>query len=503
MMLLLVILIPLAGGLLALLPSKGGGNQPRWISLAALALAGIAALLAWVRSGGRSADDRWVAECEAPWVTAAGVRFHFAVDGFSYPLVLLTLLVGAVAVLVSWRGITEKTGFFHFNLLWVLGGALGVFLSLDLLVFFFFWELMILPMFLIIAIWGHERRRQAAVKFFIFTQTGGLLMLVSIIGLHVLHGSATGYYTFLYEDLLGHGVKGRAGFLLMLGLFAGFAVKLPAFPFHTWLADAHTEAPTAGSVVLAGLLLKTGAYGLVRFLVPLYPDASSAFAPVAMALGVAGVLYGAMLAFSQNDFKRLVACTSVSHMGFVLLGVFAWNGWSVGGVLMQMIAHGVSASGLFIVAGALQDRLHTRDLHRMGGLWTIAPRLAAFGSLFALATLGMPGLGNFIGEFLVLLGTFQVRPWFAVVGALSLVGSAVYALRLVQRTFHGMLHGAVRMPDIGVLETVVLAVLGVATVWLGIKPQPVFRISEEAVARLIESGLPAERPPGDRKGGDP
>jgi NADH-quinone oxidoreductase subunit M len=343
-------------------------------------------------------------------------------------------------------------------------------------------------MFLLIALWGHEHRSYAAIKFFLFTQASGLLMLVSIVGLYVIHGQTTGNYTFRYDDLLENGVGGRAAFWLMLGFFVAFAVKLPAFPFHPWLADAHTEAPTAGSVILAGLLLKTGAYGLVRFVVPLFPEAAAEFAPVAMAMGVAGVIYGALLAFAQQDFKRLVAYTSVSHMGFVLLGVFAWNAQAVQGVLMQMICHGVSTGALFIIAGALQDRMHTRDLERMGGLWAITPRLAGFSLLFALASLGLPGLGNFVGEFLVLIGSFPANRLMTILAALTLVASAIYSLRLVQRAFFGQPRGLTRIADFDGVETAMLALLAAAIVWLGLAPQPLFGMSQQAVTRMLEDG---------------
>ncbi|HEX7262135.1 MAG TPA: NADH-quinone oxidoreductase subunit M [Luteolibacter sp.] len=483
MMLLLVILIPLAGGLLAGLLGIRSAVAARWVALAAMLLDGAVALAAWLQAEG---EGRWVVSFERDWMPAAGIRFYLAMDGFSFPLVVLTVFLGILAVLVSWAGIHERVAFFHFNLLWVLAGTLGVFLALDLLAFFFFWELMVIPMFLLIAIWGHEHRSYAAVKFFLFTQASGLLMLVSIIGLYVLHSRTTGQFTFRYDDLLGNEIGGRAGFWLMLGFFIAFAVKLPAFPFHPWLADAHTEAPTAGSVLLAGLLLKTGFYGLVRFVVPLFPEAASDFAPVAMTMGVAGVLYGAMLAFAQSDFKRLVAYTSVSHMGFVLLGVFSWNAMAVQGVLMQMICHGVSTGALFIIAGALQDRMHTRDLGKMGGLWAVAPRLAGFGLLFALASLGLPGLGNFIGEFLVLLGSFSINPLLTILAALTLVASAIYSLRLVQHAFHG--EPRVRIADFGKLEMAVMVLLAIAIVWLGLVPQPVFSMSRSAVERMVEKG---------------
>src|SRR5687768_1493860 len=254
-----------------------------------------------------------------PWIQPFGISFHMALDGLSLLMLVLTFFLGIFAVLISWKEIQYRVGFFHFNLLWVLAGITGVFITMDLFLFYFFWEVMLIPMYFLIGIWGHENRRYAAYKFFIFTQASGLMMLLAILGLYFLHGSNTGTYSFDYFDLLGTVLEPSTERWLMLGFFVAFVVKLPIVPFHTWLPDAHSQAPTAGSLILAGLLLKTGAYGLIRFVVPLFPDASRDIAPIAMLFGVIGIIYGAMLAYSQTDFKRLVAYTSVSHMGFVML----------------------------------------------------------------------------------------------------------------------------------------------------------------------------------------
>ncbi|PQJ28409.1 complex I subunit 4 family protein [Rubritalea profundi] len=480
MMLPLLILVLLLGGLLVWAAGRISASATRWTALTVLLLD--AALVGWIfcAINDSPADGRWLMTYEVDWITALNVQLYLAVDGFSLALILLTIFLGIVAVLASWKGITERVGFFYFNLLWVLAGTLGVFMALDLLAFFFFWELMVVPMVFLIAIWGHENRRYAAIKFFIFTQASSLLMLVSIVGLYALHG------TFRYDDLLGTEMPEGTAFWLMLGFFVAFTVKLPAFPFHTWLADAHTEAPTAGSVILAGLMLKTGAYGLVRIVVPLFPDAARDFAPIALAMGVIGILYGALLALAQTDLKRLIAYTSVSHMGFVLVGVFSWNSWAVQGVLMQMICHGISTGALFIIAGALQDRMHTRDIRRMGGLWGVTPKLAAFGLVFALASLGLPGMGNFIGEFLILLGSFQISPTIAIIAALSLPASAIYSLRIVQRTFHGQQAERWSVTDFDRREIGVMAVLVIAILWLGLMPQPVLDLVSPSLTETLE-----------------
>jgi NADH-quinone oxidoreductase subunit M len=433
----------------------------------------------------------WLVEVQWPWMPQFGMSIHLALDGLSLLLVILTCFLGLLAVVASWSEIQERVGLFHANVLWVLTGVMGVFLALDLLLFYVFWEVMLVPMYFLISLWGHENRVYAAIKFFIFTQVSSLLMLVAILAFALLHHQHTGVYTFDYMQLLGTPMAATTAMWLMLGFVIAFVVKLPAVPVHTWLPDAHTEAPTAGSVLLAGLLLKTGAYGLLRFVLPLFPTAAQAFAPVAMGLGVLGILYGALLAFAQTDVKRLVAYTSVSHMGFVLLGVFAWNPWALQGAVMAMLCHGLSTGGLFILAGALQERLHTRDLGSMGGLWSTVPRLGGVGMVLAMASLGLPGLGNFVAEFLVLLGALQVSPVLTVIASLGLVLAAVYALRFVQRTFHGPNTSGWHLPDLTFRDMAIMAMLIASLVWLGLFPQPVLNTADPVLRSLQPPAAPS------------
>jgi len=428
------------------------------------------------------------------WIPQLGISFFLAADALSLVLVLLTGFLGIMAVGSAWNEIGQRTGFFYFNLLWVLAGITGVFLALDLFLFYFFWEMMLIPMYFIIAIWGHENRVYASVKFFLFTQAGGVLMLVAMLGLYFIHGRDTGVYTFNYLQLLGTELCPATAKWLMAGFFVAFAVKLPAVPVHCWLPDAHTEAPTPGSVVLAGLLLKTGAYGLLRFVVPLFPSASADFTPCAMLLGAVAILYGALQALGQTDLKRMVAYTSVSHMGFVLLGIFAWNRLALQGVVMQIICHGISTGALFILAGALQERLKTRDLRRMGGLWPAMPRMGVAMMLFSLASLGLPGLGNFVAEFLVLLGAYRVSVPLAVLASLGLIGSCVYSLWIVQHTFHGTSREEWKPAgaDLSFRETTVMAVMVAAIVWLGLYPQPVLTTVRPSIEQLEYLRTPAD-----------
>lgn len=491
MSLLFLIAFLVAGGALAWAGERLAPRAAQWISVAVLTLAlaftlGLTAAAPQAVSGGNALADTslWLVYWKTPWMPALGVSLEFGVDGIGVLLVLLTLALGIVAVSASWDEVDWRPGLFHANLLFSIAGVVGVFTALDLLLFFVFWEVMLVPMYLLIAIWGHESRAYAAMKFFIYTQASGMLLLLAIVVLG-WQAAAGGPLSFSYFDLLGAKLPPGLAPWLMLGFFAAFAVKLPTFPLHSWLPDAHTQAPTAGSVLLAGVLLKTGAYGLLRFCLPLFPEASREFAPVAMTLAVAGVIYAGVLAFAQHDFKRLVAYSSVSHMGFVILGLYAFNALGAQGAVMQMVAHGVSSAALFTIAGALQQRLHTRDMQRMGGLWTPAPRLGAAALFFALAALGLPGLGNFIGEFLVFLGLFAVAPWTAAFAALGMVVAAVYALALVQRSFHGPAAPGLTLRDCSGRERLTLYAMMAALLWLGLFPQPVLQLAEPGTAGML------------------
>jgi NADH-quinone oxidoreductase subunit M len=469
-----LIMIPLIGGLVAWVLDRRNGATARWISLAALSADGFLLLYLWLASPTPFALERgaWIVELSRPWIPQLGISIHLATDGLSLLLMTLAVFLGIISIICSWAEIRERVGFFHFNLLWILSGILGVFTALDLFLFYFFWELMLVPMYFLINIWGHENRVYASLKFFIFTQASGLFMLLSILGLYFVHGRNTGIYTFDYALLVGTSLSPATARWLMFGFLIAFVVKLPIVPFHPWLPDAHTEAPTAGSVILAGLLLKTGAYGLIRFVLPLFPEASTSLAPTAMIIAVIGIIYGAVLAFGQSDLKRLVAYTSVSHMGFVLLGIFVGNLPALSGAVIQMLAHGVSTGALFIMVGMIQERIHTRDLDKMGGFWAVVPRLSGVGLVFALASLGLPGFGNFVAEFLVLLGSYRVNYAITILAASGLVLSAIYSLWIVQRVFHGAIKGDARMPDLSLREAGIMTVLIVAIFWLGLHPQP-------------------------------
>jgi NADH-quinone oxidoreductase subunit M len=488
MILIWLILILFVAGILAWIVAHRDPLLSRYIALTAIGVDFVLTAGLWISTAlinsARSTQHPWITETDSKWVPTFGIHFHLAVDGLSLLMLMLTFFLGIVAVLASWTEIREKVGFFHFNLLWVLTGISGVFLAVDLFLFYFAWELMLIPMYFLILIWGHERRVYAATKFFLFTQLSGLLMLIAILALYFIHHQTTGVYTFEYSELLGTHMSFGVELLIMLGFFVAFAVKLPAVPLHTWLPDAHTEAPTAGSVILAGLLLKTGAYGLIRFVIPLFPQAAHEFTPVALVLAVTGIVYGAVMAYAQTDFKRLVAYTSVSHLGFVLLGVFSWNPLALQGAIITMVCHGLSTGGLFVMVGGLQERIHTRDLERMGGLWAVAPRLSGAVLFFSMASLGLPGIGDFVGEFLVLLGSYKISVPITVAASIGILASTFYALRMVQRAFHGPNTNAWRLPDLTAREGLMVGTMIAGLLWLGLYPQTVLDTFEPALQNL-------------------
>jgi NADH-quinone oxidoreductase subunit M len=504
MILVWLIVILFSGGVLAWIAARWSASAARWISVVAVSVDFVWSLLLWHQCFARAhllPNGPWLAEFNADWISVPlgglNIHFHLAMDGLSLLMVALTCLLGIMSVLTSWREINQRVGFFHLNLMAILGAIVGVFLAVDLFLFYFAWELMLVPMYFLIAVWGHERRIYAAVKFFIFTQACGLLMLISILALVFAHHQATGITTFEYTDLLNTPLSRGAAFLIMLGMFLGFAVKLPMFPLHPWLPDAHTEAPTAGSVILAGLLLKTGAYGLMRFVLPLFPEASRDFAPIAMTLAVAGILYGAVMAFAQTDLKRLVAYTSVSHLGFVLLGIYARNDWALEGALVSMIAHGISTGSLFMLVGQLQERTHTREMDQLGGLWATIPRLSGIAMFFAMGSMGLPGLGDFVGEFLVLAGTYSAGYiGLTVAASIGVLFSTLYALKFIQRAYHGPNTNQWVIPDLAPREALIFVPMVVILVALGVYPQPVIRTFQPAMQAIQQfANAPGEVTP--------
>jgi NADH-quinone oxidoreductase subunit M len=404
------------------------------------------------------------------WINQPPINYHLGVDGISLFLVILTTFLTPISILASWKSIEHRVKEFFVMLLMLEVGVVGVFLSLDLFLFFLFWEVMLIPMALLIGIWGHERRVYAAVKFILYTMAGSILMLIGIIWLY----NKTGTFDLpTIQNLLATGLLAltpREELLLFLAFFIAFAIKVPLFPLHTWLPDAHVEAPTAGSVMLAGVLLKMGTYGMIRFCLPLFPGAARRAAGWVAVLAIIGIIYGALVAMVQPNLKKLVAYSSVSHLGFVVLGIFAFHNISMQGAVYQMLAHGISTGALFLLVGMLYDRRHTFEISEYGGLATPMPKLAAFFLFVALSSLGLPMLNGFVGEYLVLLGTYQGHWGWASWAALGVILSACYLLWSYQRVFFGEITREKNrtLPDVSAREKWILVTMAVVTIWMGI-----------------------------------
>jgi NADH-quinone oxidoreductase subunit M len=475
-----VIFTPLAGAVVISLVPRDRVRDLRLASLAvtlvtfALSL-GLLAQFETEQTGfqlGRSAE----------WIPEWGVGYVTGIDGISLWLVLLTSFLMPLGVLASWSIEKRVKPYFVF-LLALETGMLGVFCSLDLFLFYLFWEATLVPMYFLIGMWGYSRRLYAAMKFFMFTLVGSLLMLVAILSLYF---AGDGTPTFDYESLVGTPLSLSTQRLLFLAFFASFAVKVPLVPLHTWLPDAHTEAPTAGSVMLAGVLLKMGAYGLIRFGIPLFPDAARELVPLVIGLAVAGIIYGAVVAAMQRDLKRLVAYSSVAHLGFVVLGLFVGTIQGMSGGILQMVNHGLSTGALFMLVGALYDRAHTRAIDDFGGLAKSMPIFSGVFLVIALSSLGLPGLNGFVGEFLVLLGTFLEYRWWVVPAAFGVVLAAVYLLWAYQRVFHGEPREALRkLPDLDRREVAMLAPVIALIVFIGVYPKPFLERIEPAAERVV------------------
>jgi len=429
---------------------------------------------------------------KVPWIPSFGISYSMGIDGISLFLVVLTTLLSPLAVLASWPIIDRLKEYFIFMLL-LETGMIGVFVSLDLFLFYVFWEVMLIPMYFLIGVWGGERRVYAAMKFVLYTMIGSVLMLVAIIALYFMHGDATGTFTFSYLQIQSALASGRmvlapsVELWLFLAFFLAFAVKVPLFPFHTWLPDAHVEAPTAGSVLLAGVLLKMGTYGLARFNLPLFPHISHLLAPLISMLAIVGIIYGALVAMVQPDLKKLVAYSSVSHLGFIVLGIFSFNVQGMEGAIYQMLNHGVSTGALFLLVGVVYDRRHTRLIEEFGGLANRMPVYAAFFLVVTLSSIGLPGLNGFVGEFLILLGTFGVSGMRAAVAALGVILSAVYMLWMYQRVIWGEIkndRNAV-LSDLGRREYAMLIPLLIVIVWMGVYSNYFLRPMDASVAKLV------------------
>ena len=481
----IVLFLPLAGAATLLLIPRTHERAIKWTATL-LAVADFAlSLPLWFRYDATFAG--WQFAERGEWIPSIGAFYYVGVDGFSALLVLLTTLIGWIAVLSSWNAIRERVKEYYVCLLVLQTGMLGAFVSLDFLLFFLFWEVMLVPMYFLIGIWGGGRRLYSAIKFFLYTLAGSVVMLLGILALYFYNHSISGAYTFDISRFHQIAVPFQLQKWIFLAFFFGFAVKVPLFPFHTWLPDAHTDAPTAGSVILAAILLKMGTYGFIRFSLPILPDASRYFVPLMVALAIIGIIYGALVALAQTDWKRLVAYSSVSHMGMVMLGMFALTPVGLTGSIIQQINHGISTGALFLIVGIVYERRHTREIADYGGLSKAMPVFATVFLIMTLSSIGLPALNGFIGELLILQGVYPVSRLWTAVAASGIVLGAAYMLWLYQRTMFGRTDRPenASMTDLNGRELATFLPLIALAVWIGIYPSPFLRRIESSVSRVI------------------
>jgi NADH-quinone oxidoreductase subunit M len=485
-MLTVVIFLPLLGALgIALFVNKANENAIKWIANV-VAFADFALSVALLR-GFDAATTQLQHVTKVSWIPQIGVEYFIGIDGISLLLILLTTGLGFISVLSSWTYIEKRIKEYYVALLILQTGILGVFVSFDFFLFYVFWEVMLVPMYFLIGIWGDKNRLYAAIKFFLYTLFGSVLMLLGIIALYLESGAQTGVYTFNILEYYRLDIPADMQWWIFLAFFLGFAIKVPMFPFHTWLPDAHVQAPTAGSVILAGVLLKMGAYGFVRLSLPILPDATRQFVPMIAVLSIIAIIYGGLVALMQKDWKSLVAYSSVSHMGFITLGIFMLNPVGLQGGIFQMLAHGIATGGLFLVVGLIYERMHTREIARFSGLAQVMPVYATMFAIIAFASLGMPTLNGFIGEFLVLAGTFQENPNYAYFAVWGVVLAAAYLLWLYQRVMLGEIKDdqIAALPDLNLRETATLVPLVIMAIVMGIYPKPFLEMIEQPVDAIV------------------
>ena len=487
----LILFTPLVGALLLLFVSKRQENLIRWIANIFAGIGFVVSVPLWFWYDPANAHFQFVERI--PWIPSVGAEYFLGVDGFSVLLILLTTMMGVIAILSSWTAITERVKEFYIFLLILQAGMIGAFISLDFLLFFLFWEVMLVPMYFLIGIWGSDRRLYSAIKFFLYTLVGSVVMLLGILALYFHYADATGIYTFDITKYQAAHIPYNLQFWVFLAFFLGFSIKVPMFPFHTWLPDAHTDAPTAGSVILAAVLLKMGTYGFIRFSMPILPEATRAAVWWVVGLSIIGIVYGALVAMAQKDWKRLVAYSSVSHMGMVMLGMFALNPVGLTGSIIQQLNHGISTGGLFLLVGVVYERRHTRLISEYGGLSKVMPIYATIFMIMMMSSIGLPTLNGFIGEFLILQGAFRANLWWAVVAASGVVLGAAYMLWLYQRTMFGKIENPKNenLLDMNLREVATFVPLIILAVWIGIYPAPFLRILEPSVNNVIARLNPA------------
>ena len=488
----IVLFVPLAGAIALLFLPKENKNLIRLMANL-VAFAGFLVsvpLVFWFDS--TNGDFQFVER--ASWIPSIGASYALGIDGISLLLIMLTTVLGFLAVLSSWTAIEDRLKEYYVFLLLLQTGMLGVFMANDFFLFYVFWEVMLVPMYFLIGIWGGPRKLYAAIKFFVYTLVGSVLMLLGILTVYFWNHGQTGEYTFDIVTLSNVNMPASYQLWVFLAFFVGFAIKVPMFPFHTWLPDAHVEAPTAGSVILAGVLLKMGTYGFVRFSLPMLPDASSdpRIVSFMLTLSIVGIIYGALVSLMQKDWKKLVAYSSVSHLGFCTLGIFALNPNGLSGSILQQINHGISTGALFLIVGIIYERRHTREISEFGGLSTVMPVYAILFMIVAMSSLGLPTLNGFIGEFVILQGAYEVSWVWAALGVSGIVLGACYMLWLYQRTMFGTVENPKNkvLKDLSFREVMTLVPLIIWAFWIGLYPKPFFKVLEKPVAAIVQRVRP-------------
>ena len=481
----LILFTPLVGAGVLLFVNKQSHDTIRWVANLFAGLGFVVSLPLWFRYDSGNPDWQFVERMD--WIPSIGAEYFLGVDGFSALLVLLTTMMGVIGVLSSWTGITTRVKEYYVFLLMLQTGMIGAFVSLDFLLFFLFWEVMLVPMYFLIGIWGSDNRLYSAIKFFLYTLVGSVVMLLGILAVYFEHWEATGVQTFDITRFHELSMPFDLQWWVFLAFFLGFAIKVPMFPFHTWLPDAHTDAPTAGSVILAAVLLKMGTYGFIRFSLPILPDATEAAVWWVVGLSIIGIIYGALVAMAQRDWKRLVAYSSVSHMGMVMIGMFALTPVGITGSIVQQLNHGISTGALFLIVGIVYERRHTREISEYGGLSKIMPVYATVFLIMTMSSIGLPTLNGFIGEILILQGVFVVDKLWAAVAAAGIVLGAAYMLRLYQRTMFGDVTNPKNegLADLSLREFATFAPLLVLAVWIGLYPKPFLDRLATSVDRVM------------------
>ena len=495
---------PLVGMFVLFFMNKENRNLHRWWANIVAVVGFLLSLPLWFWFDFNN-GDQFQFQSQARWIQTLGADYHVGIDGISLLLVLLTTLLGPLAILSSWDSIKERTKEYYAFMLMLQTGMLGVFISLDFFLFYVFWEVMLVPMYFLIGVWGGPRKLYAAIKFFLYTLFGSVLLLLGILALYFTYpgiaaqqpaiaaqfGTAPTFNVLAFHAIAPF-LAYNFQYWVFLAFFVGFAIKVPMFPFHTWLPDAHVEAPTAGSVILAGVLLKMGTYGFLRFSLPILPEGTKHFVPMMIALSIIAIVYGALVAMMQPDMKKLVAYSSVSHMGFVMLGMFALNPNGLNGSILQQINHGISTGALFLIVGIIYERRHTREISQFGGLSAVMPVYAVIFLIMTMSSIGLPLLNGFMGEFPIMMGALQENVWWAVAAGAGIVLGAAYMLWLYQRTMFGKLNNPANqsLPDLNWRELATLIPLIIVAFWIGLYPAPFFRALDKPVTSLVQKIRP-------------